>query len=118
MEENIFKRRAILVDFKLLRESNGTPNFFLLKLCDNLEVSGYSDLIVLAEDPKEAREWLDLNCVGDREHNKVYKTNLDLADDIQVIKRTHKSIGAIVSKYFNYEGVNQRLVPIMKIVGR
>lgn len=118
MEENIFKRRAVLVDFKLFRETNGEPNYFLLKLCDNLEVSGYSDLIVLAENPQEAREWLNANCVGDKEHNKVYRTHFNLADDIQVIKHTHKSIGAIISKYFNYEGVNQRLVPIMKIIGK
>lgn len=115
MEDKIFKKRAILVDFKLFRESNGTPNYFLLKLCDNLEVSNYSDLIVLAENPQEAREWLDLNCVGD---NLVYQTHFNLADDVQAIKPTHKSIGAIVSKAFNYDGVNQRLVPIMRIVGK
>lgn len=115
MEENIFKRRAILVDFQLLKEKNGSLNYFLLKLCDNLEVSNYSDLIVLARNPQEARSWLNENCVG---ANLVYKTDFDLADDVQNIKTTHKSIGAIVSSSFTYEGVNQRLVPIMKIVGR
>lgn len=115
MEEKIFKKRAILVDFKLFKDGNGTPNYFLLKLCDNLEVSNYSDLIVLAEHPQEARQWLDDNCVG---ANLVYKTNFNLADDVQAIKATHKSIGAIISKSFDYEGVNQRLIPIMKILGK
>lgn len=116
MEESIFKRRAILVDYSLLRDNHGDPNYFLLKLTDNLEISGYSDLIVLAENPQEARRWVDDNCVG--EQVLVYKTNYDLADDIQVIKQTHKSIGAIVSSKFSYDKVNQRLVQIMKIAGR
>lgn len=115
MEENIFKIRAILVDYTLLTDNHGNPNYFLLKLCDNLEVSNYSDLIVLAEDPEEARAWLDHNCVG---ANLVYKTHFDLADDVQHIKSTHKSIGAIVSNRFDIQNVNQRLVPIMKIIGR
>ena len=75
MEDNIFKRRAILVDFNLLTDKHGTPNYFLLKLCDNLEVSGYSDLIILAEDVQAAREWADLNCVGDQ--NLIYQTHYD-----------------------------------------
>ena len=116
MEESVFKRRAILVDYNLLRDNHGDPNYFLLKLTDNLEVSGYSDLIILAENPQEAREWADNNCVG--EQVLVYKTNYDLADDVQVIKQTHKSIGAIVSSKFRYDRVNQRLVQIMKIVGK
>lgn len=116
MEDNIFKRRAILVDYNLLRDSHGDPNYFLLKLCDNLEVSGYSDLIILAEHPQEAREWANNNCVGDQ--ILVFRTEYDLAHDVQVIKQTHKSIGAIVSSRFSIEGVNQRLVQIMKIVGK
>lgn len=116
MEESIFKRRAILVDYNLLRDNHGDPNYFLLKLTDNLEISGYSDLIILATNPQEAREWADQNCVG--EQILVYQTNYDLADDVQVIKRTHKSIGAIVSSRFSIDGVNQRLVQIMKIVGK
>ena len=116
VEENIFKTRAILVDFTLLKDKHGNPNYFLLKLCDNLEVNGYSDLIVLAENPVEARAWMEKNCVGDQ--NLVYKTNFDLSDDVQHIKMSHKSIGAIISSRFSYEGVNQRLVQIMKILGR
>ena len=116
VDDNVFKRRASLVDFNLLADKHGTPNYFLLKLCDNLEVNGYSDLIILAEDVQAAREWADLNCVGDQ--NLIYQTHYDLADDVQHIKQTHKSIGAIVSNKFSYEGVNQRLVQIMKIVGK
>lgn len=116
MEENIFKRRAILVDYTLLTDIHGDPNYFLLKLCDNLEVSGYSDLIILAQNPQEAREWANTNCVGDQ--NLIYKTHFDLADDIQNIKQTHKSIGAIISNKFSIEGVNQRLVQIMMILGK
>lgn len=116
MEDSVFKRRAILVDYTLLRDRHGDPNYFLLKLCDNLEVSGYSDLIILADDPLEARAWADDNCLGDQ--ILVYKTNYDLGHDVQVIKQTHKSIGAIVSSQFSLDGVNQRLVQIMKIVGR
>lgn len=116
MEDNVYKRRAILVDYSLLHDKNGTPNYFLLKLTDNLEVSGYSDLIVLAQNPQEAREWVDRYCVG--EQVLVYHTQKNLADDIQVIKQTHKSIGAIVGKDFNIEGVNQRLVQVMRILGK
>lgn len=116
MEDNVFKRRAILVDFNLLVDKHGVPNYFLLKLCDNLEVNGYSDLIILAEDPVEARRWANDNCVGDQ--NLIYKTNYDLADDVQNIKQTHKSIGAIISNRFTYDGVNQRLVQIMMILGK
>lgn len=116
MEDNIFKTRAILVDYNLLRDNHGNPNYFLLKLCDNLEVSGYSDLIILAENPKEAREWANNNCVGDQ--NLIFQTNYDLASDVQTIKNTHKSIGAIVSSKFSIEGVNQRLVQIMMILGK
>lgn len=116
MEESIFKRRAILVDYNLLRDIHGEPNYFLLKLTDNLEVSGYSDLIVLAENPREAREWVDKNCVG--EQVLVFRTDYNLAEDVQIIKQTHKSIGAIVGSRFSIEGVNQRLVQIMKILGK
>lgn len=116
MEDNIFKRRAILVDYTLLRDAHGDPNYFLLKLCDNLEVNGYSDLIILAQNPEEAREWANHNCVGDQ--NLIFKTNFDLYEDVQKIKQTHKSIGAIISSRFSYEGVNQRLVQIMMILGK
>lgn len=118
-DENIFKRRAILIDFELLkldRRKKPVPNYFLLKLCDNLEVSGYSDLIILAKHPEEAREWADKNCLG--EQVLIYKTNYNLGDDIQHIKSTHKTIGAIISKKYNYDTVNQRLVQIAKILGR
>ena len=116
MDETVFKRRAILVDYNLLRDNHGDPNYFLLKLTDNLEVSGYSDLIVLAENPREAREWVDNNCVGDQV--LIFQTQYNLADDVQIIKQTHKSIGAIVSSKFSVEGVNQRLVQIMRIEGK
>lgn len=111
----MFKRRAILVDFTLLTDKWGEPNYFLLKMCDNLEVTNYSDLIVLAKDPVSAREWLDNNCVG---HNLVYQTNYDLFDDVKKIRKTHKTIGAIVSKKFDTANINQRFIPIMRIVGR
>lgn len=116
MEDGVFKRRAILVDYTLLRDKHGEPNYFLLKLCDNLEVNGYSDLIILADNPREAREWADHNCMGGQV--LIYRTDYDLGHDVQVIKQTHKSIGAIVSSRFSIEGVNQRLVQIMKILGR
>lgn len=116
MEENVFKRRAILVDYNLLRDNHGNPNYFLLKLTDNLEVSGYSDLIVLAEHPQEARDWVDKNCLGTQV--LVFRTHYNLAEDVQIIKQTHKSIGAIISSRFSIEGVNQRLVQIMKIIGK
>lgn len=116
MEDSVFKRRAILVDYTLLRDKHGEPNYFLLKLCDNLEVNGYSDLIILADDPRAAREWADNNCLGGQV--LIYKTDYDLGHDVQVIKQTHKSIGAIVSSRFLIDGVNQRLVQIMKILGR
>ena len=116
MKDDTFKRRAILVDFTLLKDKHGDPNYFLLKLCDNLEVNGYSDLIVLAENPREAREWVDHNCVGAQ--ILVFKTEYNLNHDVQIIKRTHRSIGAIVSSKFIIDGVNQRLVQIMKILGR
>lgn len=116
LEDSVFKRRAILVDYTLLRDKHGEPNYFLLKLCDNLEVNGYSDLIILAEDPREAREWANHNCLG--EQILVYKTSFDLGHDVQVIKQTHKTIGAIVSSFFDIDGVNQRLVQIMNILGR
>lgn len=116
MDEGFCKKRAVLVDFTLLTDSTGKPNYFLLKLCDNLEVSGYSDLIVLAVDPQRAREWLDQWCVGDQ--NLVYKTEYVLADDIRHIKATHKSIGAIVSNRFCTEGVNQRLVQVLRPAGK
>lgn len=116
MEDSVFKRRAILVDYTLLRDKHGDPNYFLLKLCDNLEVSGYSDLIILAENPREARAWADNNCLGTQ--ILVYKTDYDLGHDVQIIKQTHKSIGAIVGSRFSIDGVNQRLVQIMKILGR
>ena len=116
MDEGFCKKRAVLLDFTLLTDGSGKPNYFILKLCDNLEVANYSDLIVLAVDPEKAREWLNTWCVGDQ--NLVYKTEYDLADDIQHIKATHKSIGAIVSNRFSIEGVNQRLVPVLKPAGK
>lgn len=116
MEDSSFKRRAILVDYTLLRDNHGDPNYFLLKLCDNLEVNGYSDLIILAQNPREAREWADKNCVGSQ--ILVFKTDFDLEHDVKIIKQTHKSIGAIVSSRFSIDGVNQRLVQIMKIIGK
>ena len=116
MNEGFCKKRAVLLDFTLLMDGANKPNYFILKLCDNLEVSEYSDLIVLAADPQQARQWLDQWCVGDR--NLVYKTEYDLADDIKHIKSSHKSIGAIVGGRFSVEGVNQRLVPILRPVGK
>lgn len=116
LDDNVFKKRAILVDFNLLRDNHGDPNYFLLKLCDNLEVSEYSDLIILAENPIEARQWADQNCVGD--HNLCFRTSYDLSEDVQTIKQSHKTIGAIVSNRFSVEGVNQRLVQIMMILGK
>lgn len=116
MKDDNFKRRAILVDYTLLKDKHGDPNYFLLKLCDNLEVNGYSDLIILAENPREARDWADKNCVGSQ--ILVFRTEYDLGHDVQIIKQTHRSIGAIISSKFSIEGVNQRLVQIMTIMGR
>lgn len=116
MEDDIFKRRAILVDFDLLVDKRGVPNYFLLKLCDNQEINGYSDLIILAEDPEKAKQWIYQYCLG--EQTLVYKTEKHLIDDVQTIKRTHKTIGAIVSRNFNTNGVNTRLIQIMRIMGK